>query len=88
MNFSLKEEIKKLEDSPRRDLQIIGYYLSERMPDIRSKEQLSATIKRHLRAAKKIEMFEDDQIVSKMKLAKSLLPKEFTLDTCWKLLTK
>lgn len=87
-NFDLKEEIEKLEKSPRRDLQVVGYYLSEKKPDIRNHAQFQVTIKRHLRAAGKVSAFEDDQIVRVLKLAKELLPKDFTIETLYKLLTK
>jgi hypothetical protein len=83
----LKEEIKKLEEDPRRDLNIIGYYLDERKPDIRSKEQLSRAIKRHIRAAKELVPFEDDQIVRGFKKAKSQT-SEWVLETALKMLTK
>lgn len=85
--FSLKEEIQKLEDSPRRDMQIIGYYLSERKPDIRSKQQLQTAIRRHLRAAKSLSPFDDDQIVKGFKRARDLT-NGWTLETCEKILTK
>lgn len=86
-SFSFKEELKKLDESPRRDLNIIGFYLEERMPDIRSKEQLSKTIKRHLRAAKDLTPFDDDQIVKGFQKAKAQTP-EWVLETVSKVLTK
>ena len=85
--FSLKDEIQKLEDSARRDLQIIGYYLAERKPDIRTKEQLGRAIKRHLLAAKELTAFEDDQLVSGFKKAKAQT-SEWVLETVVKMLTK
>lgn len=86
-DFDLPAEIKKLEDAPRRDLQIIGYYLSERGADLRNKEQLAVAIRRHLRPAKQLSVFEDDQIVRGMRLARELTA-EFTLETVSKILTR
>lgn len=85
--FSLKEEIKKLEDSPRRDLNIIAMYLEERKPDIRNKEQLSVAIKRHLRGAKQLVPFTDNQILDALPKARKATD-EFTLETLIKILTK
>lgn len=85
--FSLKGEIRKLEDSPRRDLNIIAMYFEERKPNIQSKEQLSIAIKRHLRPAKDLVPFTDDQILDALPKAKKATA-EFTLETLIKMLTK
>jgi len=85
--FSLQEEIKKLEDSPRRDLNIIAMYLEERKPDIRNKEQLSVAIKRHLRPAKQLTSFTDNQLLDALPKAKKAT-EEFTLETIIKVLCK
>ncbi len=85
--FSLKREIQKLEESPRRDLNIIALYLDERKPDIQSSEQLSVAIKRHLRAAKELVPFTDNQILNAVPKAKSLT-QGWVLETVVKVLTK
>ena len=86
-DFNLKEEIKKLEESPRRDLNIIGFYLSERSVDIRNKEQLNVAIRRHLRPAGLLSPFDDDQIVRGFNLAKEQT-EEWVLETVLKQLVK
>lgn len=85
--FNLIDEIKKLEESPRRDLNIIALYINDRKPDLRSKEQLSVCIKRHLRPAGQLKPFENDQILDAMHKAKALTD-QFTLETLIKILTK
>lgn len=85
--FSLNEEIKKLEDSPRRDLNIIAFFLEKKKPDIRSSAQLQTAIKRHLRAAKALSPFEDGQIFSGMKKAEAMTD-EWVLETIIKYITK
>lgn len=85
--FTLKEEIQKLEDHMRRDLQIIGLYLSHREPEIKTREQLGVVIKRHLRSAKELSVFEDNQIIRGFELAKKQTP-EWTIETVVKMLTK
>ena len=87
-SFNLKEEIKKLEESPRRDMQIIGYYLSEKGADLRSKEQLTIAIKRHIRPAGLLQVFEDDQIVRGFKQVKEFMPDSWTLESVVKILCK
>src|SRR3990167_4969715 len=47
--LSLEEETKKLEDSPRRDLNIIAFYMAEKNLRPDNKSQLQVLIKRHLR---------------------------------------
>lgn len=86
--FSLKEEIQKLEESPRRDLNILGFFFSERKDlDVRNKTQLQLAIKQHIRSAGKLVPFDDDQIVLGIKKAKSITP-EWVLETVVKVLTK
>lgn len=85
--FSLQEEIKKLEDNPRRDLNIIALYLDERKPKLESRAQFMVALKRHLRAASMLKPFSDQQIVGAAKKAKAEYP-EWTLETLVKLVTK
>jgi len=86
--FSLKEEIKKLEDSPRRDLNIIALYLEQRAPDIQSHEQYQVTIKRHIRAAKQLIPFNNNQILKALKYAQNEYRDIYTIETLIKILTK
>lgn len=85
--FTLKEAIKKMEDSPRRDINIIALFLERKKPDIRSSEQLSTAIKRHLRAAKLLSPFTNNQILEAIPKAERLTI-EWTLETLTKVLTK
>lgn len=85
--FSLAEEIKKMEDSPRRDINIIALYLDIKKPDLKNKDQLSVAIKRHLRPAQALKVFTDDQILRGVDKAKKLT-SEWTIETVAKCLTK
>jgi DNA-binding transcriptional MocR family regulator len=85
--FSLKDEIKKLEDSVRRDMNVIALYFEERKPDLQTKDQYQIALKRHLRAAKQLVPFTDNQILNGVKKAKFQTP-EWTLETVVKMLTK
>lgn len=83
----LNHAIQKLEENPRRDLNIIALYFSERKPDIRSKEQYQVAVKRHLRAAKQLSPFSDDQILRAVREVRQKIPG-WTIETLVKTLTK
>lgn len=85
--FSLKEEIEKLYESPRRDLNLIGWYFEKRKPDIRSKEQFASALTRHLRAAKQLSPFTDEQLGRAHRYVETEYP-EWTLETITKKLSK
>lgn len=86
--FSLKEEIKKLEDSPRRDMNIIALYLDHRKPDLQNRQQYSETIKRHLKPAISLKSFTDSQILKALDYCKKEYKDIYTLETLMKVLTK
>lgn len=85
--FSLKDEIKKLEDNTRREMNIIALYFDERKPDLQTKAQYQIALKRHLRAAKQLIPFTDAQIIKGLKQAKQQTP-DYTIETIVKMLTK
>lgn len=85
--WNFQEELRKLEDSERRDLNIIALYLDIRKPDIQNKDQFGTAIRRHLRGAKELKPFSDDQIINATKKAKDM-KVDWTLETLIKILTK
>ncbi len=85
--FILGDYIKKLEDSSRRDMNIIALYFEQRKPDIRTYEQMKVALNRHLRPAKKLIPFSDTQIIDAIPKAKKLT-EGWTLETLEKVLTK
>lgn len=86
--FDLSEELKKLEISPRRELRIIGWFVYKKKVSLKNKGQLSATIKRHLRAAVSLKSFEVKQINSAAYEAEKDIGNKWTLETINKILTK
>lgn len=86
--LSLPEAIKKLEDSPRRDLNIIALFFEHRKPDLRTNQQFRIAVKRHLRAASQLVSFADEQILKALREAKREYGDKYTLETLVKLLTK
>lgn len=85
--YSFQEEVKKLEDSPRRDMNIIALYFSEKKPDLQTYEQFTVALKRHLRPAKDLTPFTDKQILEAVPQAKKLTDG-WTIETLGKILTK
>ncbi len=91
INFS--EEIKKLEDSKSRHLNIVGFYMETRQASLRQKittrGQLSAFIKRHAKSASALAVYTDDQIISaKEEVEVKYKTIDWTLETLLKELTK
>ncbi len=86
--FSLKDEIKKLEENERRELNIIGFFIERKKVDLRSKAQLQVAIKRHLRAAKLLVEFSDNQILRACEEADRWDARKWTIETLVKLLIK
>lgn len=86
--YSLKEEIQKLEDSPRRDLNIVAMYLEHRKPDLQTRPQFEQSLKRHLKPAGQLQEFSDDQIVRALNYAKKEYKDIYTLETLLKILLK
>lgn len=86
--FSLKEEIKKLEENPRRELNIVALYLEHRQPDLQNKQQYSQALKRHLKPAIALKDFSDAQIIKALDHAKKEYKDIYTLETLMKILTK
>lgn len=82
--FKLEEELKKLEDSDRRDLNIIALFVKEKNLDIRNKSQLNAVIGRHIKPAQHLMSFENDQIFRGMEIAEAEYPLYWTLETVLK----
>jgi len=86
--FSLEEELKKMQDNPRRDIKVIAWFIKEKRIPLKNSSQLSATIKRHIRAAKLLDPFDKQQIVAASENADRKIGNAWTLETLYKLLTK
>lgn len=86
--FSLKEEIQRLYDDPRRDLNIIGLFFEDRYPKFENRKQYNIALKRHLKPAKDLKEFSDSQILDAIDYAKKEYRDIYTLETLIKILTK
>jgi phage replication O-like protein O len=86
--FSLKEEIKKLEDNQRRDLNIVALYFEHRKPDLQNRKQYEIALKRHLKPAGQLKNFTDTQILKALDYAKKEYKDIYTLETLLKILIK
>lgn len=79
--------IDDLENSERRDLQVIGFYFKERGLKFETREQANSTLRRHLKSAKEVANFTDKQIVAVTEKLKKDFPA-YTIETIYKNLTK
>jgi len=87
--FSMTTELKKLDNNPRRDLQIIAFYFAERRISFENQGQFNTALRRHLRPAKELKPFTDKQLNYAVREAKSKHSDiEWTLETLIKILTK
>lgn len=93
--IDFKEELERLQTSPRRDLQVVGLFMEFRkarlQKTIMKKAQLSLFIKRHLRAAGMIVKAEytDDQIIEFFETVnKKNKDIDWTIETVIKEITK
>ena len=89
--YNFQEQIKLLEDNPRRDLNIVAFYLAERKPNLQTQDQFNLAIRRHLRGAKALQVFTNEQIIAGAKKAKREYGDkgiDWTLETLTKILTK
>lgn len=85
--FNLLKAVEKLEESPRREFGIIGFYFRKRKPTFENVDQYKVAVRRHLRAAIQLKPFSDKQISDASQKARDDYP-EWTLDTLIKLVTK
>lgn len=86
--YSLTEEITKLENSTRRDLNIIALFFRYKNPDLKTYEQYQIALTRHLKPAKNLVLFDNEQLIKAIDIAKKEYSEIYTLETLLKILTK
>jgi hypothetical protein len=86
--FSLADELKKLENSNRRDWNVIGFILENRKPEILTREQYMNWFMRYMKIAPKLKHYTDAQLVKACDYAKKEYPEIWTGETLLKILTK
>lgn len=63
-NFTLEAWAEYLKGSSDRALNIIGFYVENRRPDIRSYDQAQVFLKRNIKPARELSVFTNDQLES------------------------
>lgn len=90
--FSLDSYIKVCYDSPHRHVQLIALYMDykkERLKKtIKTKEQAGQTVKRHLKAAKELMAWTDEQLNNALADLSNNAKYDWTLESVLKELTK
>lgn len=87
-SFSFENYLKAMENHKNRHVQVIGFFLKEKGLSFDTKEKAEAAIRRHLRAAKALAVFSDNEIVEASKKAQKDFPGMWTIETLTKILTK
>ncbi|MCK4500896.1 hypothetical protein KAU11_10380 [Candidatus Babeliales bacterium] len=86
--YSMESAIVELESNDkRRDQAIIALYFRQRGVAFKTRDQFNVALKRHLRPAKDLVPFSDEDILKGCKEAKAV-SKQWTLETVIKVLTK
>ncbi len=86
--WDFKEYLKEMEENKQRHINIIAYYFEEKGLKFENKEQVQSAIKRHLRAAKDLVPFTDQQITTAAEQAKKEYNGLWTLETILKILSR
>ena len=86
--WDFQEKLRQMSENKSQHMRLIAFFFKRKKISFDSSGELSAAIKRHLRASKDLEAFSKRKIVDGMKLAEELYPDKWTLETVLKLLTK
>lgn len=87
--FSWTSYLKAMDDHGARHVQIIAHFFKAKKIKYDSKAKAQVAIKRHLRAAKKLIPFSDDELVKAFKkTSRDHKDVEWTIDTVVKVITK
>lgn len=87
-DFDFKSYLKELENHKARHINVIGHYFEEKGLTFPTRAQANAALKRHMKAAKEVAVFDDDKIVKATNEAKKQYPDLWTVETVLKILTR
>ena len=85
--FVWKEWLNELHNSDRRDLQVIALFFDEKKLSFDTKQKADSALRRHLKPAKEVSKFDDDEILKAIDKLKRDFPA-YTIETIYKTLTK
>lgn len=89
--FNWEQYKKSMDDNVRLEIQLIGYFFERRGLSFSSRAEVSAAIKRHLRAAKEVAKFDKEKVFAAMDECDRWAKRSgsrWTLETCLKALTR
>lgn len=86
--FDWNKYMQTLFTSNQEHLNVIALYFREKGLKFENSKEASVAISRHCRAAKEVAVFGDDKIIKATKQAKEEYPKNFTIETILKVLTR
>lgn len=86
--FSLKEYLEEMKASKQAHIRIIAIFLEKKGVKLVTREQAQIAIKRHLRAARDLSKFTNEQIERAVRIAEEQCPDKWTIETLIKYITK
>lgn len=86
--YNFGDYLKRMEDHKARHIQVIAFYFKKKKINFDTLQKAQAAIRRHLRAAKEVSNFSDDEIVGAYKVADKEYPSMYTCETLLKILTR
>lgn len=86
--FNFNNYLKELEEHKARHINVIGHYFEEKKIIFDTRLKANTAIKRHLRAAREVANFSDEEIMKATNEAKKQYGELWTVETLLKLLTR
>lgn len=86
--FNFEEYLKRMEEYPLRHVQVIAFYFRKKKLVFKTLKEAQSAIKRHLRPAKEVSNFSDEDIVKAYRVADREYPQIYTVETLLKILTR
>lgn len=87
-DWTLKDYKEKLEESPKREMNIIALYWDYKKPILNNLEQARGEVKRSIRSATQLKAYEDKRLISTMEYLKKQANFKWTLETVLKYITE
>lgn len=86
--FIFKDYLKELENHSARHINVIGHFFEEKGIMFDTREKANTAVKRHLRPAREVSKFSDNEIVNATNEAKKQYKELYTVETILKILTR
>jgi hypothetical protein len=86
--FNWEDYWQAMDNHKSRHVQVIAFYFKKKGIKFDSQPKAASAIRRHLRAAKELANFDDEEIVKAYKVADKEYRDKYTIETLYKILTR